>query len=269
MTSAPSVAAAAAPPRVSLPDAFLRLPIAHRALHDRAAGRIENSPAAIRAAIAQGYAIEIDLQMSSDGVAMVFHDDDLDRLTTEKGPVRARTAADLARIGLTGGPDTIPTFAQVLALVAGRVPLLVEIKDQSRVMGPTDGRLEAATAAALKGYAGDVAVMSFNPAAIHHMARLAPGIPRGLTTAAYDPESWAPMPPAMCAHFRAIPDYDPTGSSFVSHEAADLAAPRLAELKAQGAILLCWTIRSPAEEAAARRIAANVTFETYLAPLPA
>jgi hypothetical protein len=61
------------------------------------------------------------------------------------------------------------------------------------------------------------------------------------------------MPEAMCAHFRAIPDYDATGSSFISHEAADLARPRVADLKAQGAAILCWTIRSPAEEAAARR----------------
>ncbi|WP_395540733.1 glycerophosphodiester phosphodiesterase family protein [Neotabrizicola sp. sgz301269] len=256
-------------PRVPLPDSLLRLPVAHRALHDRAAGRIENSPAAIQAAIDAGYAIEIDLQLSSDGIAMVFHDDDLDRLTAEKGPVRARTAAELGRIVLTGGSDRIPTFAQVLAQAAGQVPLLVEIKDQSLVMGPTDGRLEAATAEALQGYKGDVAVMSFNPAAIHHMARLAPGIPRGLTTAAYDAEGWAPMPEEICAHFRAIPDYDATGSSFISHEAGDLARPRVQELAAQGAALLCWTIRSPAEEAAARQHGANVTFEGYLSPLPA
>lgn len=257
------------PPRVPLPPSLLRQPVAHRALHDRARGRIENSPAAITAAIDQGYAIEIDLQLSADGVAMVFHDDDLDRLTAAKGPVRARSAAELSRLTLIGGSDRIPTLAEVLALVAGRAPLLVEIKDQSLVMGPTDGRLEAATAAALQGYAGDVAVMSFNPAAIHHMARLAPGIPRGLTTAAYDAESWQPMPPEMCAHFRAIPDYGPTGSSFISHEAADLARPRVAELKAEGAAILCWTIRSAVEEVAARRVAQNVTFEGYLSPLPA
>jgi glycerophosphoryl diester phosphodiesterase len=256
-------------PSVPLPSAFLRLPIAHRALHDRAAGRIENSPAAIEAAIDAGYAIEIDLQLSADGVAMVFHDDDLDRLTAEQGPLRARTAAELGRIGLTGGSDTIPTLAQVLAQVAGRVPLLIEIKDQSLVMGPTDGRLEAATARALQGYKGDVAVMSFNPAAIHHMARLAPDIPRGLTTAAYDAESWAPMPEEICAHFRAIPDYDATGSSFLSHEAGDLGRARVQELRSQGAALLCWTIRSAQEEAAARALGANVTFEGYRAPLPA
>lgn len=255
------------PPRIPLPAAFLQVPFAHRALHDRAKGRIENSPAAIRAAIQHGYGIEIDLQLSQDGVAMVFHDEDLDRLTGETGPVAQRTAAELGRIRLKDSTDSIPTLAEVLDMVAGQVPLLIEIKDQSLVMGPTDGRLEAATAAALAAYRGDVALMSFNPACIHHLARLAPGIPRGLTTAAYDAESWHPMPEVMCNHLRAIPDYDTTGASFISHEAADLARPRVAELKAQGAAILCWTIRSLAEETTARTIADNVTFEAYLSPL--
>ena len=257
------------PPRVPLPEALLRLPIAHRALHDRAAGRVENSPAAIRAAIDHGYAIEIDLQLSADGVPMVFHDEELDRLTPESGPVNARPAAALQAIRLKDSADTIPTLAQVLDLVAGRVPLLVEIKDQTLTMGPTDGRLEAATAALLSAYRGDVAVMSFNPACIAHMARLAPALPRGLTTAAYDAESWAPLPPETCARLRAIPDYDATASSFISHEAADLTRPRVAELKAAGAAILCWTIRSGEEEAQARAVAQNVTFEGYLARIPA
>ena len=255
--------------RVPLPPGFLCLPIAHRALHDRTAGRIENSPAAILAAIDNGYAIEIDLQLSSDDVPMVFHDEDLDRLTDEAGPVAARTAVQLQAIRLKDSNDTIPSLAQVLKLVDGAVPLLIELKDQTLVMGPTDGRLEAATVAALQGYQGDVALMSFNPSCIHHLARLAPDIARGITTAAYDPESWAPMPPEMCAHFRGIPDYDATGSCFISHEAADLASARVAELKAEGAAILCWTIRSPEEEAKARHHAANITFEGYLSPLPA
>lgn len=255
--------------RVPLPQAFLRLPIAHRALHDRAAGRIENSPAAVKAAVASGYGIEIDLQLSADGVAMVFHDEDLDRLTDETGPVNARTAADLGRIRLKGSTDTIPTLAQVLALIAGRVPLLIEIKDQTLTMGPTDGRLEAATAAALDDYRGPVALMSFNPASVAHMAHRAPHLPRGITTSAYDPADWAPLPAATCDLLRAIPDYDATGASFISHEAADLARPRVAELKAQGAAILCWTIRSPKAEVEARRVADNVTFEGYAAQLPA
>ncbi len=255
--------------RVPLPDSFLRVPIAHRALHDRTAGRVENSPAAIKAAAKAGYGLEVDLQLSKDGVAMVFHDGDLDRLTGEIGPVSHRTAGELGRIGLTGSTDTIPTLAQVLVMIGGRVPLLIEIKDQSGVMGPTDARLEAATARALQGYAGDVAVMSFNPASVAHMARLAPHVPRGITTSAYDPDDWAPMPPEMCAHLRRVPDYDATGSSFISHEAPDLGRDRVAELKALGAKVLCWTIRSPNAEALARQIADNVTFEGYLPPLPA
>jgi glycerophosphoryl diester phosphodiesterase len=252
-----------------LPHAFRDIPIAHRALHDRATGRIENSPAAIRAAIEAGYGIEIDLQLSQDGVAMVFHDEALDRLTAETGPLSARTAADLGRIRLTDSDDTIPTLAEVLTLIAGRVPLLIEIKDQSLTMGATDGRLEAATATALQAYPGPVAVMSFNPCAIHHMARLAPGVPRGITTSAYDPDDWAPLPADVCARLREIPDYEATGSSFVSHEAGDLSRARLADLKSKGAAILCWTIRSPEAEALARHVADNVTFEGYRAAIPA
>lgn len=250
-----------------LPEGLLRLPVAHRALHDRAAGRIENSPAAVAAAVAAGYAIEVDLQLSADGVAMVFHDDDLDRLTAERGPLRDCTAAALQAMGLVGGTDRVPTFAQVLAQVAGRVPLLVELKDQSGQMAGTDGRLEAAVAADLAGYRGEVAVMSFNPDIVARMAQVAPGVPRGLTTSAYTPEDWAPVPAAVCDRLRGIPDYDRTGACFISHEAADLGRPRVADLKARGAGVLCWTIRSAAAEAEARRVADNVTFEGYAAQI--
>jgi len=255
--------------RVPLPAAFLTRPLAHRALHDRAAGRPENSRAAVRAAVAAGYGIEIDVQMSADGQAMVFHDEDLERLTTRHGPVRNRTAADLGRIILRDAEDGIPTLPEVLALVAGRVPLLIEVKDQTLAMTETDGRLESATAAALHPYAGPVAVMSFNPHAVAWMARLAPQLPRGLTTSAYDPEDWSPLPEATCSRLRGIPDYDCTGASFVSHEAADLSRPRVAALKAQGAAILCWTTRSPAAEDQARRVAHNITFEGYAPRLQA
>lgn len=255
--------------RAPLPAAFLATPIAHRAYHDLAAGRPENSRAAIRAAIAAGYGIEIDLQLSRDGVAMVFHDETLERLTPREGWLCDLTAADLSAIPLTGGDEGIPTLAEVLDLVAGRVPLLIELKDQTLRMAETDARLETATAAALAGYKGPVAVMSFNPHCIAHMARLAPGLPRGLTTSAYDPTDWAPLPPDTCDRLRPIPDYDRVGACFISHEAADLTRPRVADLAAQGAVILCWTIRSAQAEAEARRIAQNVTFEGYPAALPA
>lgn len=255
--------------RVPLSPDFLRIPLAHRGYHDQAQGRPENSCAAFRAAMDAGYGIELDLQCSADGQAMVFHDDDLDRLTDATGPVAARTAADLKTIRLTGSDETIPTLPEVLALVAGRVPLLIEIKDGLDTMRPTTRRLEQATAAALAGYAGPVAVMSFNPHCVANMASLAPDIARGLTTDAYDPEDCAPLPAATCDRLRDIPDYDTTLSSFISHLATDLDRPRVAELKSRGASILCWTIRSPAAEAAARRVAQNITFEGYRAALPA
>ena len=248
---------------------FLRLPLAHRALHDRSQRRPENSPAAIRAAAAAGYGIEIDVQGTSDGQAVVFHDEWLERLTDATGLVKDHSAADLGRIALRDADDTIPTLPQVLQMVAGRVPLLIEIKDQTDRMAETDGRLEAAVARALQGYQGPVAVMSFNPHAVATMARLAPHIPRGLTTAAYDYAGWAPLAPETCDQLREIADYDRVGASFISHEAADLTRPRVAELKAQGAAILTWTIRSALQEAKARDIADNITFEGYLAALPA
>ncbi|MET4127383.1 glycerophosphodiester phosphodiesterase family protein [Roseovarius sp. MBR-6] len=253
----------------ALPEAFRRLPIAHRALHDVTAGRPENSRAAIRAAIAAGYGIEIDLQTSRDGRAMVFHDYDLGRLTPETGPVRARDAAELAQIPLKGGDEGIPDLPEVLALVAGRVPLLIELKDQHGQMGVTDGVLEAATAEALVGYKGLVALMSFNPEMVVAMADLAPERARGIVTCAYTPEDWPLLREETRARLRSIPDYDRAGASFVSHDVTDLANPRLAELRAQGAAILCWTVRSRETEARARQVADNITFERYLADIPA
>lgn len=248
-----------------LPPDFLTRPIAHRAYHDKTTGRPENSLAAVRAAVDAGYGIEIDLQLSSDGVPMVFHDENLDRLTGSTGPLATRTAAALAAIPLRHGAEGIPTLTQVLDTIAGRVPLLIEIKDQDGTMGPNIGALEAATAEVLLGYDGPVALMSFNPHAIAAMAQLAPHIPRGLTTSAYLPAEWAALPAAVCDALRAIPDYDRTGACFISHEAFDLGRPRVAELKAKGAAILCWTIRSPKAAAQARKIAQNITFEGYAA----
>lgn len=247
-----------------LPPAFLTIPLAHRGYHDQGQRRPENSLSAFRAAIAAGYGIELDIQLAADGEAVVFHDDTLNRMTTGAGPVQARSAAELRRIRLRhSDEDHIPGLEETLSLVAGRIPLLIEIKDRLDSMTPTSGRLEAATARALAAYQGPVAVMSFNPHCVAEMARIAPDIPRGLTTEDYNPLFCAPLSAATCAHLRAIPDYHRTGASFISHKATDLARPRVAELKAKGAAILCWTIRSPQAEAKARAIADNITFEGY------
>lgn len=252
-----------------LPDVFLRLPFAHRALHDVAEGRPENSRAAIRAAIAAGYGIEIDLQLSRDGRAMVFHDYDLRRLTNEQGPIQQRNADELRRITLKGSNEGIPTLAEVLERVAGRVPILVELKDQHGQMGQTGGRLEKAVADDLGSYSGPAAVMSFNPNSVAELAGLIPDIPRGLVTEYFPAEDWLLLRDEVRQKLRDIPDYDRARADFISHDVDDLNNPRIAELKAQGARVLCWTVRSPGQEAEARKVAENITFEGYLAEIPA
>ncbi|EBA13685.1 glycerophosphodiester phosphodiesterase family protein [Roseobacter sp. CCS2] len=250
---------------MTLPASFISRPITHRALHDRNAGRVENSVKSIQAALDADYGIEMDVQLTRDGHAMVFHDDRLDRLTGETGPVWDRTRAELEATPLTDDGGTIPSLEAVLAQVAGKVPLLIEIKDQDGAMGPDIGPLEAATCAALKDYEGDVALMSFNPHAVAACADIAPDIPRGIVTSSYQAQFWPEVPDRVRGVLREIPDYDRVGACFISHESTDLDRPRVAALKTQGAQILTWTIRSAKAEAEARRIVDNVTFEGYLA----
>ena len=198
---------------IRLPDAFLTLPLAHRGLHGP--GAPENSREAIEAAVAASYGIELDVQGTADGAAVVFHDDTLDRMTNETGPVRARTLAEMEQLDLTGG-GTIPSLADVVEHVDGRVPLLIEIKDQSGTLGPTDGHLERAVAEAIRG-ARNVAVMSFNPAAVFWMKTLVPETPRGLVTDPFVDADWRGIDADTRARLAEIPHYDATGSAFISH----------------------------------------------------
>ena len=255
--------AVSGPRSAPLPAAFTEVPLAHRALHDAGAGRPENSAAAVAAAVAGGWGIEIDLQGSADGAAMVFHDDGLERLTGATGPVRARRAAELETLGLCGTGETIPRLETVLGIVGGRVPLLIELKDQSGRMQGSDGVLECAVARALAGYGGPVAAMSFNPDMVAALAVAAPNLPRGLVTWEWAGNEVAAMPEARRAHLRAIADFARVGASFVSHHHRDLDRAELRALRAAGVPVLCWTVRSPAEEAAARRGADGITFEGY------
>jgi glycerophosphoryl diester phosphodiesterase len=248
---------------------FLIAPIAHRALHDVTDGRPENSRAAIRAAMKRGYGIEIDLQLSRDGHAMAFHDYNLERLTDGTGPIQQQTAKDLAGLTLKGGNEGIPTLQDVLELVAGQVPLLIEFKDQHGQMGAGDQILETSVAPLLNAYKGPLAVMSFNPHTVVNLAELCPNIARGIVTCAYTKDDFPLLSADIREGLRSIPDYNRAGASFISHDRSDLNNPRVAELKAEGAHILCWTVRSPSEEAEARKVVDNITFEQYLAPHPA
>lgn len=246
-------------------DAFKKAPLAHRTLHDVRVGRPENSMSGAQAAMAAGYGLEIDLQLSSDGVPLVFHDDILQRLTRHYGLVRDHSAAELATMRLSHANESIPTFAAFLELVNGRVPLLVEIKDQDGALGPDTGDMECAACEALIGYQGSVALMSFNPHSIAKCAEFAPHIPRGLVTDPFLAEDWPDVNAKRLSELADIPDYDRVGASFISHNVNDLDAPRVAALKEAGAAVFCWTVRSAEREAEARRIVDNVTFEGYLA----
>ncbi len=142
-----------------------RRPIAHRGLHDGAAGRVENSLSAARAAIAAECAVECDVQLSRDGEAMVFHDFALDRLTEAAGPLAARSAAELGSLRLDGTADTVPTLKNLLDMIDGRVPLICEIK--SAFHG--DMRLADRAAAIAVRYDGPLALKSFDPAVLKHL----------------------------------------------------------------------------------------------------
>ncbi|WP_417242359.1 glycerophosphodiester phosphodiesterase family protein [Celeribacter sp.] len=248
----------------ALPPSFLARPIAHRALHDSNVARVENGMAAIDAAIAGNFGIEIDVQPSRDGQAMVFHDYDLGRLTTTTGAIAQRTAKELSELTYTTGETGIPTLPEVLSRVAGRVPLLIEIKDQDGRMGPNVGPLEHAVAEAISDYTGDVAVMSFNPHAVAKMAQLAPTVPRGLTTSDYRAEDWGLLNATTRARLRGIPDFNRTGACFISHHAAALDDPPVTRLKQRGVAILCWTVTSADMETEARKVADNITFERYV-----
>lgn len=252
---------------VKLDPAFLKKPIAHRALHDATRGIYENSRSAILAAIQHDYAIEIDLQLSFDGQAMVFHDDTLDRLTSKTGNVSAYTATALGQITIGTSADVIETLEEILTLIDGRVPVLIELKDQSGTLSKTDGRLERATAEALSRYNGPVALMSFNPFMIEMMATLTSDLPLGLTTGSFLDPAWG-IDDARIKHLSEIRDFDGSRYSFVSHFAMELTSPRINDLKSKGAAIFTWTIRSSEAESVARQVVDNVTFEGYLAQHP-
>lgn len=252
-----------------LPDAFRRSPLAHRGYHDRAAGRPENSLAAVRAAIKAGFGIEIDVQPSADGVPMVFHDHDLPRMTGRQGALRDATAADLARLRLQGTDEGIPTLAEVLAAVAGQVPLLIELKKDGMATDGADvGPLETAVARALAASVGPVAVMSFNPQSVAAMAEAAPFVARGITVGGPEDSTYEGLPAERVRHLADIRDFDRVGASFISCDREHLDRPAVARIKARKVPIICWTVRSPEQEAAARRIADNITFEGYAALLP-
>lgn len=252
-----------------LPDTFLTIPIAHRALHDLSAQRPENSLSAVRAAVAAGYGVELDVQLSADGRPMLIHDATLERTAEASGRVDEFTAQQLAQIPLRhSAGDTVVPLAEALAIIAGQVPLLLEIKDTSGDLGAGVGPLEAAVAREIAGYDGPLAVMSFNPHSVAAMAQLAPHVPRGLITCNFVKVTFLHAPPERLAELATIPDYDRVGACFVSHHWKDLDNPVLPDLRAKGASVLTWTIKNRKRAAKVSGRADNITFENFLPVIP-
>ena len=218
---------------------------AHRGLHS--AGVPENSPSAFAAAIAKGMGIECDVQRSRDGQAVVFHDAELDRLTDERGPLSARTSEELGRIELSGSTDTIPTLPKLLAQVASKVPLLIEIKSP-RHSGTRVSALCLSVKRALEGYLGPHAVMSFDPRVVHWFAVHAPMTVRGLVVTEENGKTLAGMVKRRFSLWTARPD-------FLAYDIRDLPSRFAATQRSRGLPLLTWTVRSPELRERAERFA--------------
>jgi glycerophosphoryl diester phosphodiesterase len=236
-----------------------RRPIAHRGLHDAAAGRIENTAGAFAAAIDREYAIECDLQLSADGEAMVFHDAVLDRLTASTGPLRARTAAELKRIPLLNSNERMQTLPELLEQVDGRVPLIIELKSR------WDGCADLARRAArhLHSYRGAGALMSFDPDLIAALGGFAPGLPRGMVADRVVHPGWSFLPLARRLELREFAHLPRTRPHFLAFHAAGLPWPPARRFRV-GHPVICWTVRSPAEASLARRYCDQITFEGFL-----
>lgn len=205
---------------------------AHRGLHGP--GAPENSRAAFAAAIAGGYGIELDVQRSSDGLPVVFHDDALDRLTADAGPVARRSAAQLGEISLAGTLETIPTLRQVLAEVAGRVPVLIEVKSDR------DTRVAAlclAVRRVLEGYTGPHAVMSFDPRVAHWYGKHSPHTVRGLVVSEGEDRALPGKLRRRMALWHARPD-------FLAYDIRDLPSRFAAGQRRRGLPVVTWTVCS-------------------------
>jgi glycerophosphoryl diester phosphodiesterase len=238
-------------------------PIAHRGLHDAARGIIENTATAAAAAIAGGYGIEADLQVSADGEAFVHHDDALGRLTDGEGLLRDLPAAALKRSAYKATAERMLTLGDLVDLVAARTALLLELK--SRFDG--DLRLATRTAAVLARTGGPIAVMSFDPALVMTLQQLAPHLVCGIVAERhYRPPYWHMLGRLRKLELAFLLHGRKSRPDFIAYRVDDLAgfAP-LAARHMFGLPLLAWTVRSEEQRAMAARYADQVIFEGFRA----
>ena len=236
---------------------FSKVKFAHRGLHDGT--RVENSASAFRAAVEAGFGIELDVRLSSDGVLVVHHDDELGRVAKGEGRVDAYTADELSRIKLGDSDDTVPTFDEVLSIVDGRVPLLVEIKEDA-------GKYAVSTTAAerLKSYKGAYIIESFNPLSVGNARKRLSDIPCGFLSSRFSKDKrFKGIMYFLLEHLLANRFCSPDFIAYDIRNGDPLSLRILRRLF--GTVSFAWTVRSEEEEKLAyKRGFDSVIFEGYL-----
>jgi glycerophosphoryl diester phosphodiesterase len=243
-------------------DWLIARPVAHRGLHDPVRGIIENTSSAFAAALQHNYAIECDLQITSDGEAVVFHDETLDRLCTSQGLVKSKTAHEIcSTISFKACRDRIQRFDELLAQVAGRVTLVVELKSH----WDGDRRLAQRALQVLETYAGPYALMSFDPDLVEALAELSPKTIRGITADRATDDYYQALPLQRRIEMRRFDHLPRTKPHFVSFNFGELPFQPVQEIRAAGHPILTWTLKNQADAARAKRFSDQITFENYLA----
>jgi glycerophosphoryl diester phosphodiesterase len=237
-------------------------PIAHRGLHDRARGIIENMPAAAQAAVSGNFGIECDIQLTADGEAMVHHDDTLGRLTEGSGALLAMTSGQLRAVKFKDTAERMMSLGDLCELVDGRVPLVVEMK--SHFDG--DRKLVRRMSEVLASYPGPVAGMSFDPDQVLALREKMPALPRGIIAQrSYDDDYWKKLTPEQRQGLPHLRHAFRTRPHFVAYDVDELPAPApWIARNIFGLPLLTWTVRTAEQHARAARYADQMIFEGFL-----
>jgi glycerophosphoryl diester phosphodiesterase len=244
------------------PDWLTARPVAHRGLHDLSSGIVENMPGAVNAAIAGNFSIEVDIQLSADGEAMVHHDDVLGRLTDGAGALRSLSAAALKAVTFKDTPERMMSLGDLCALVAGRVPLVIEVKS----LFDGDRRLVKRMAQILAAYRGPAVGMSFDPDQVMALRENMPQLPRGVVAERHYTETdWPEASPAQRQEMTHLRHVFRTRPHFVAYRVNDL--PAMAPWISRnlfGLPLLTWTVRTPEQRERASQYADQMIFEGFV-----
>lgn len=236
-------------------------PIAHRGLHDKSQGRVENCESAFQAAIDQGFAIECDVRLSGDNQVVVFHDDTLGRLTQNKATVHDLSTAELKKIPFDDGPDRIQTLHELLEQISEKVPLIIELK--SRWDG--DDGLALKVAETIGTYFGPVATMSFDPVLVKGSQRWLPYVPNGIVSEHFqNTDEWKFLSRSQRFKLSKMLHWPQTRPDFISYNINDLPNRSVSLFENLMSVpTICWTIRTAEQAARAEKICDQITFEGF------